>query len=483
MSFRDYFQEVASKKVGNLKYEGWQLKPNDIGSAMVLFSNETMTPLAVFALKGKTASVLVTQRQPPAGANEAYFQGMLNNDGEFSFVIMNLAESGTLNINILHTPHRVSEVDPGPAYGVNQVNEIRAGQAYVVEADQRTGRSMILKGITKKQSDNTSVPMTVDEDEKDKSAPERKGTYYYLSVVAQSTATDLIEKFKEGTTWRCVNHFVRKTTAPLYKGRTYEGALEGAMPIAMGICGTERRAMSDSFDDTDEMEESSSDPFEQTAFRGGIHPAAAAMDNPAAATMTRSINPAIFAPALAAMGNPAAPKKKTRQAAAAALDGLAIGLQSAASDVAAAAPRVANAAAPEVGKTQAATVEAGREVEVRVGFTGYEYAYEYPSAPTVISLSLWKDMVINQPDNLVQVINAELDEWSKDAGKTLIALIKKVYADCETCVIDLESPPDTIVASCGHKCINHKNVNATIRNCPLCRGHVTAFIRDTGEVV
>jgi len=140
-------------------------------------------------------------------------------DQNFDFVITNLSDDGMINFNILHTPHRVSEVDPGPSYGVNEVNELHANQSYQVKADQRTHRAMVLRGKTEKRigpvtKQNKTVPLTVNESEytKDKS---KEGLYFYLSVVPDIASAALVEKFKEGTKWKAVPGFVRKTQPTL----------------------------------------------------------------------------------------------------------------------------------------------------------------------------------------------------------------------------------------------------------------------------
>eukprot|EP00581_Thalassiosira_minuscula_P001295 CAMPEP_0183742612 /NCGR_PEP_ID=MMETSP0737-20130205/64788_1 /TAXON_ID=385413 /ORGANISM="Thalassiosira miniscula, Strain CCMP1093" /LENGTH=577 /DNA_ID=CAMNT_0025978201 /DNA_START=112 /DNA_END=1845 /DNA_ORIENTATION=+ len=231
-----YFNQVAKKRHNNHVLESY--KAVYARSTMVLFSRETHTPLAALTLKSTRdigcLSLLTGRPSPKENAAQLYFQGMLNMpDQNFSLVITNLSEDGMVNFNVLHTPHQVSEVDPGPTYGVNEVNELHKSQSYEIVADQRTNRSMVLKGKTESKIDpitkqSRTVPLTVDESEctKDKA---KEGLYFYLSVVPDNSSPELVKKFKEGTVWKAVSGFVMKKDAPptpnlhLRLGASYSG--------------------------------------------------------------------------------------------------------------------------------------------------------------------------------------------------------------------------------------------------------------------
>ena len=167
---------------------------------------------------------MLTGRPSPCGAPEPYFQGMLNMpDQAFTFTISNLSNEGMINFNILHTPHRVSEVDPGPAYGINEVNELHQNQSYTIEADQRNKRKMILTGKTKavkdlKISAEKQVPLTV----KDSEATETPmGLYFYLNVVPDKACKELVDKFAEGTVWKAAPGFIRHVPGSVYPQYDY----------------------------------------------------------------------------------------------------------------------------------------------------------------------------------------------------------------------------------------------------------------------
>ena len=177
-------------------------------STMVLYSRKTRTPLAALTLKADDVGCLsmLTGRPSPPSSSEPYVQGMLNMpDQTFDFTISNLSDKGMINFNILHTPSRVSAVNPGPSYGINEVNELHPNESYTIPADQRNNCKMVLKGKTKKEG-NAQVPVTVKESE---THDKPTGLYFYLSVIADVACQSLVDKFAEGTMWKVTPGFVR----------------------------------------------------------------------------------------------------------------------------------------------------------------------------------------------------------------------------------------------------------------------------------
>ena len=84
-------------------------------------------------------------------------------------------------------------------------------------------------------------------------------------------------------------------------------------------------------------------------------------------------------------------------------------------------------------------------------------------------------------DTIELDLEAEIKEWVENEGKALIESLNAVFKS-DTCVIDLESEADTIVCTCGHQCINHSNTK-NLRNCPMCRQRIGAFVRADGLVL
>jgi hypothetical protein len=134
-----------------------------------------------------------------------------------------------------------------------------------------------------------------------------------------------------------------------------------------------------------------------------------------------------------------------------------------------------------VATSQAGKLVYGAEVQERVSVTGNEYAYDHASDTTVLSLSICPGIELNQVSDLDALAKAGLKEALGAADARLLNGLKAVFKE-EFCVIDLESPADTIIAQCGHQCVNHSNTKG-LKECPVCRGHITALIRAAGPIV
>lgn len=459
-------------------------------STMVLYSKKTGTPLAALVFKADDPGCLslLTGRPPPKNeSSDAYFQGMLNMQNQpFTFSIVNLSDEGMINFNILHTPYRVSEVNPGPSFGINEVNELHPNQGYTIPGDQRTNRTLVLQGVTKKDDapqrakhgSDRRVPMTVEEGE---TKEQKEGLYFYLSVVASNNCPSLVNKFKEGTVWKTASHFVRSvkklssTDLPLLRrsaalgSRQLESALSFAnnvhnpfyppiyrgTPFQDSLWGSPRDLSSDDGDDDDELVFSSrsNDPPR-------IKSACAVKSRNGRHSATRSQGPK------KQRLEPPMEEERTERA----NDGEDYSFEKDECDEL--------FEAVDVGKTQAGRIGYGKEVQVHSGFTGVEYAYEYPSSPAVICLSIWEGMKFLPLPDLDGEATQHLTEWEQNEGKKFIETLEKIFKS-ETCVIDLESPADTVICTCGHQCINQKNTGDLTR-CPLCRSSISAFVKVDG---
>ena len=521
-----YFQRVDNKKHNGSLFESYQAVHTR--STMVLFSTKTRTPLAALTLKS-TKDIgclsMLTGRPAPKESAQPHFQGMLSMpDQSFSFVISNLSDEGMINFNVLHTPHRVSEVDPGPAYGINQVNELHANQSYEIEADQRTNKTMVLKGKTKEKYDpitkqNKVVPLTVDESETMQEKT-KLGLYFYLSVVPDVANQELVKKYQEGTTWRVAPGFVRKIKPPRIlrdAGPVYEERYRSLIlncPFRIGAVAA--ASSSDAFfsgltRSSDEPSPVNGDEFYSFMARPPAGGAEAGSHKRKEHSMRYSApkqgckkkgSPFGFSMSWMSLrsesGRPVeqsarksgALKSSSRKSSAhrsnqveiasAMMDEESDEEMDANGGNAAATPFVADV---KVGNTQAGELAYGEDIMVSSGYTGHEYAYEHASEPTVLCMSIWEDMkFLPILDTVEKMLEAEMKEWVENEGKVLIESLNAVFKETR-CVIDLESEADTIICTCGHQCINHANISNDLRRCPLCRSPITAFVRADGIVV
>lgn len=487
-------------------------------STMVLFSRQTRTPLASLTLRARDVGCLsmFTGRPSPTDAPEPYFQGMLNMpDQTFNFTITNLSDSGMINFNVLHTPHRVSQVDPGPSYGINQVNELQTNQSYTIEADQRNNRCMILSGKTKTVKDpitnqDKEVQVMVKEAE---TSDTNKGLYFYLSVVPDKACTTLVNKFAEGTVWKVVPGFVRRVAQPTPQvlrslpptrileepaiSRSFQPASfsfgsmdQGTLPLSRGAASPASRPGSVGSPAPQEhfiLTEPIANSNMSLSARSSAAPRATRRGN---ATSTRTASSASLrcnvAPVRASgmrANRPADdyPREMAPVTSVSEDFELRCASERAELTMASISPR-SLAEEVDVGSTQAGKLSYGQRVDVVSGYTGHDYAYEHASEPTVLCMSIWEGMkFLPLADTIEKDLEAEIKEWVENEGKALIESLNAVFKS-ETCVIDLESEADTIVCTCGHQCIHHTNIG-NLRKCPMCRGPITAFVKADGLLV
>lgn len=538
----DYFRavkhDVAPKD--NFEYEAYVAKY--ARSTMVLYSRKTHTPLAALVLKADDPGALsvLTSRPTPPGQTDPYFQGMINMPNQvFEFSIINLSSDGWINFNILHTPHRVNEVDPGPAYGVNAVNELRPEQSYTIEADQRTGRRMVLKGRTKTQSDGTVVATTVQEVES-KGDP-KQGLYFYLSVVPDQASKTLCDQFAEGTIWKCATHLIRKVPRPVYVSKGVGGGYRG-QEVMLGSRGNpelfefgggdiretssglegyggeriRNEMLAGSFGGPPQpqicprpqnqlymmsakiMDDASPPQYRSLELGHESQRGRRPIPRSSGARGSRAPQEDIILERCVAPGSRG---KKKSAPASAAMEVDAFDVLDRSGPLETSAPPPSAAAVDEeeesdgtaqglfgamdVGQTQAGELGYGVEREVHVGQTNKEYAYEYPSEPTVLCMSIYPGLkFFPLPDLETEVVN-ELKQYVADEGKQLLSQLTAIFAS-DTCCLDLESPADTIVCQCGHKCLNHANVTkgaSGLTRCPLCRSLITALVQADGMML
>lgn len=441
-SFSNFFNSIGHYDKDGNKFTCWHAKYPQ--STMILSSAVTNTPLAALVFRDlkNERQTLVTSRPPPNNnrntyQNQSYFQCMVDKPNtKFTFTLINLARQGYINFNILHTPtpsgvsennpSKINEVDPGPSFGINQVNEIRPESAYTVEVDQRTNRHMILDGLTRQETVNnesTMVPVSVDQDEASHAKP--KGLYFYLSVVPEAGCEDLLKLFKEGSVWSCTSTFI--LTRPTVSLRpSYSNPVNSIRPINyMNYVNAV-----DSVNSVDPV------LFEE---QGSVQEWVDDDDDDGTYDYNESLR---------------RPKKSKSSSVL----------------------NQSKSVAQNVGQTQAGKLEYGDElITVQTSFTGKEYEYDITSPPTILCLSIWDKMqLLPVPIPSKEEAQSLIEEYLLLRTKNLMKDVKIYYY--EHCCIDLTSEADTVIATCGHQCINSANVG-NLNRCPICRSHVSAFIK------
>jgi hypothetical protein len=225
---------------------------------LVLFDTKTQEPLASFMFQAhgedlsyrgharpeatKLATTVVYPRENDVDGRQR-FQGIVDQDKQFAeYVLTNLGDEGTLNVNILKENRSVREVNPR---GLNQINEIRPCESIKIYSDQTMRNAkMILEGVVRAVHNAATgevkmedVSVGQDQDEvRDKKKQASEGTHYYLSVVPELGIAKLRERF-ESTRWRVVDMFrlthayVKPEPQPMYRGLDFFAGGRGGVRL------------------------------------------------------------------------------------------------------------------------------------------------------------------------------------------------------------------------------------------------------------
>lgn len=208
MSYKTFHTEEVFQYINqyeNGKYKAYRVPEN----AIILFSVKTGKPLAglTFSAVNSPQITRTILCQPDnTKSNPQRFQGLINTDNQtIKLGVTNLTKF-QMNFNLMLTDEKVNVVNPG---GINQINELRAGEHYWVEVDQNKNNTrLILASLTETMQDGSKIALSVGRDEKlaKEQVVKTKGTYIYLSVVPQY---DVPEKnLFEHTLWKSVDYIL-----------------------------------------------------------------------------------------------------------------------------------------------------------------------------------------------------------------------------------------------------------------------------------
>ena len=176
-----------------------------------------------------------------------HFQGMIDRDGqEFEMVLTNLATTGMINFNLIRhaADSVVREVNPG---GVNQVNELRPGESYVVQCDQNANNRPLKLCTIKDAGGRAALTVRQDLAAAERDPVAAQGLDLFLSVVPQlsDTTGQLVDRFAK-TVWRCPASglFVRPEPQPRFVAEALEGGpvprIGGRTPATAAVGGAVR---------------------------------------------------------------------------------------------------------------------------------------------------------------------------------------------------------------------------------------------------
>ncbi len=202
-----YFEHVGDKYHGNLKYSSYITKY----PALVLYNSNTGQALSSIQLitpdSGNALLSARTLLDLSSSTNDVIrgtaIQGIVGTSGQaIQVVLTNFLEKGYENINLLRQDIKVDKVDPGPQFGINELNEISPLNYYVVKCDQLNNRELLVNGISIFDGTKTHK-LTVQQDEEDakKNNTKKQAMELFVSVLPQSGIPGIESLFKN-TIWR-----------------------------------------------------------------------------------------------------------------------------------------------------------------------------------------------------------------------------------------------------------------------------------------
>lgn len=436
-----YFKTILTEEHNEYTFK--IIRP--IGHPIVLFSKIDGSPLASIHLKCKNneKKALFTRRPNKSKVN-CDFQGIIDTDEqEFEFVITNLSTDGYINFNILKQDKKVNEVNPN---GLNEINELRPYESYVVQCDQINNKSLILSSI-KKNNGNNIEKITISEAESsDENIP--IGTYYFLSVIPQLDKTELVEKYKN-TFWSCVDLFYLKEKI---KQKKITHDIDMSFGLDRGISFAETFA---------------GDNLLRNRF----------MDNRTYIQSPKNIdyNPVLSRNIFTRSSN----LRRNIFTDTNVLDNL---VKKSNINYIDDDDNSLSISDDIINDSYASNVIAGRDVVVNSIETGILYSYDTPAESCVICLSVSDKLKINsEPDDkeFMEQAKTLLLDLIKNQGKELLSKLTKIF-ESDECVICLEGKKDNkvldiIFYQCGHQCC-HAECFTNINKCPLCRNLISATI-------
>lgn len=492
-----YFRLLKRRVEGDYEYQSYQTL--HAASTMVLFSKNCLSsPIAAVSFlprsRGGNAKTVLTRRassSAPGGSTSAtdeysLFQGLSNVDNdEFTFAVHNLTDFvrsphvsthygpktdiGYLKIDILGEKHKVQQVDL-PKISVNQVNELRPSESVLIECDQRkSNRTMVLRGVVDQK---TGSSVTVQEEDAIQEPELKKGTYFYISVLATSNFPEMVALFEE-TMWRATDVFVRRV--PKYNGmsqsaiRNLQYGPEGSsMMFARG-----GRQYQDQDRGHTVQAFSRGGRQHQGQDRDGGHTVQA---------FSHGIAKGIDSLSNSSLG--VARSRQRGQISAFSVQEQSMSVDCNESSIDRVMQESATPTTDEVLSSQVGKVVSGSQtIRVITGQTGHQYAYDKPGEKVCLGLSVWRDMRLLEPLTLLEAYQEaamQLEDAVTNQSSKLLETLSKIYKE-EKCAICFENEPSIVFLQCGHECVCEECCKSTrevndAKKCFMCRSPIVAKV-------
>lgn len=504
-----YIMNLNSKYFQNLKNkDGYSVIRCKDTPHLVLFSKINGSPLASIAFRSQNGKEKTLISHLPSDTEGRYrFQGLIaEDDQEFEFVITNLLneQSNYINFNILKTDEKVKETNPG---GLNEINELRPNESYAVQCDNANNLSLILSSLKK---DRDGVEMSIKEDEENakKTGAKTKGTYFYLSVVPVKDSKTA-HLFTD-TVWKVTEYFVRKENSPFVQERFGPLTVPRSGYPGSGVYSCDTRKFSANidiqpFDDGDNFDLFDNVPsIKNRTIESFPQQKKNLLKNSITDFKLNQLSPIQEkAEACAAedTGFPDYSEEYEEDCENLEFDlfddtpSLPINVKNSESNryngkTPSIPVDVKNPFKPnkdeDIYNSKASRIVGGRYIKVLSAQTDVSYDFDKPSAPCVLGLSVMENMVFNKPQSESDIIQQgillidDLKAYESESDKKrYLEFIKGKTYDQELCCICLTDEPDTVFYTCGHKAVKFECLEKDLKNCPVCRTYIDAYLRVT----
>uniref|UniRef100_A0A6C0ACD4 Uncharacterized protein n=1 Tax=viral metagenome TaxID=1070528 RepID=A0A6C0ACD4_9ZZZZ len=478
-----YFSKVGTKD----SYEIIKCKETP---HLILFSRLNGIPLASISLRSQetlyqskingTRGKSLISHLPSDKEGRQRVQGLIDqNNQKFELVISNLLpgnyneKKDYINFNILKTNEKVTETNPG---GVNQVNELRPNESYSIKSDYTEGNKCLILSSLNKEDDGMELTIKEDEEQAKHTGKSTKGTYLYLSVVPQigSKYAGLFED----TIWKSCEYFVRKEvhisnndfTSSYFK--TLCNNMNNNHHLEGQVYNEEILNDYDDFDDFDD--------FGDFGGFNNVNSKKETFPLPKNTTFFTNSN-------INLKRNNTFTKANNEFRSLPVMPNNVVNPFKANSD-------------QDIYNSKASKIKHGEVIKVNSCETNIMYDFNKFSHPIVMGLSVMENLKFNPElndkavlelskplvDSLISFSQVEDELEKQEKRKHFLSFIENEVYDQNMCVLtmDEDDKPDTILYTCGHKCIKYENLSKDLNNCPICRTRILAYLRvnkDTEE--
>lgn len=477
-----YFKRIyVDDSSQNFKYTAY--RPLD--SPMILFSKLTGTPLASLHLKTQNNSVqnnekgnrgraLITKR-PKLSKLKCDFQGIINMDNqEFEFIITNLSSVGYINFNIIRM-NKDGNID---YKYVNEINQLRPLESYVVQCDQSDNGVLILRSITKETSDGKRVKVNVKDDEVLGDIKKASGSYFFLAVIPEAKHKDLV-KLYEDTVWAC-SDLICVRTKKERQARLQRSDIWTGSGLSSRASGYAHHAEDDPTFYTGDFYNSSYAHHAEgiSARSSGFYFNIHAEDDPISNDNTGEEKYYVTQVSDMGMGffddDGSSDENESNINSTEQLKNSNVIVNN-------------TLESSIIDDSFVGRVETGRKITVNSVESDIIYDYDKVSTPCIIGLSISDKIVFmdNEENNeelssLASLAKDMVNIFIKDEGKQLLESLQAIYKT-DSCSICLEGvkenkPLDIVFYQCGHQCC-HYECGKSLNKCPLCRKEISAQLR------